>query len=253
MNVVKGHSGMNFKRHNCPICRDTITAIKPFLNNSVREEAVTSASFASRKLPEYMSHAIVRCTQCDLVYVDRPPSQEQLADNYHAADYDSSEEAEHAADSYAKAIRPVLDSLAGRMNDAPEIREPPPSLHVLRMQAFAMLSGSSPQFPPSQPHFRKDSRGYAKAFLKKPISRQRALTSSPASSRWSMFANRAIWSNLPCGCFDRVAPLWALPLTIAAGSTACWGLARRLSISNICSFFRPGRRVPCLSRAALKR
>ncbi len=121
MNLMKSYIDMTFERRACPICLDHTVQAVPHFNDSVREEAVTSASFASRKLPEYMSHAMVRCTQCDLVYVDRPPSQEQLADNYHAADYDSSEEAEHAADSYAKAIRPVLDRLAGRLNDALEI------------------------------------------------------------------------------------------------------------------------------------
>jgi SAM-dependent methyltransferase len=121
MNMMKNSIDMHFEQRTCPICRDPAAVTEPFLHNSVREEAVTSASFASRKLPEYMSHAMVRCTCCDLVFVDRPPSQEQLAENYHAADYDSSEEAEHAADSYAKAIRPVLQRLSGRMNDALEI------------------------------------------------------------------------------------------------------------------------------------
>ena len=121
MNTMKINNIMDFEPRNCPICRDPAAATVPFLRDSVRDEAVTSASFASRKLPEYMSHAMVRCMQCDLAYVDLPPSQGQLADNYHAADYDSSEEAEHAADSYIKAIRPVLDSLAGRMDDALEI------------------------------------------------------------------------------------------------------------------------------------
>jgi len=105
----------------CPICRDPSVATQPFLANSVRQDIVTASTFASRKVPEYMSHAMVRCTRCDLVFVDRPPSQQELADSYHAADYDSAEEAEHAADSYAKAIRPVLARLAGRMDDALEI------------------------------------------------------------------------------------------------------------------------------------
>jgi SAM-dependent methyltransferase len=108
-------------QRNCPICRSDAVPIKPFFENSFREEAVTAASFASRKLPEYMSHAMVQCSGCDLVFVDHPPSQEALADNYHDADYDSSEEAEHAADSYASAIAPVLKKLAGRMNNALEI------------------------------------------------------------------------------------------------------------------------------------
>lgn len=105
----------------CPICRDASVATEPFLEDSVRNERVTAASFSSRKVPEYMSHAMVRCTRCDLAYVDRPPSQQDLAASYHAADYDSAEEAEHAADSYIAAIAPVLDRLRGRMNDALEI------------------------------------------------------------------------------------------------------------------------------------
>lgn len=121
MNVDVKKAGIAREQRSCPICRDPAVLTEAFLSNSVREEAVTASSFASRKLPEYMSHAMVRCTCCDLVFVDQPPSQEELAENYHAADYDSSEEAEHAADSYAKAIRPVLQRLSGRMNDALEI------------------------------------------------------------------------------------------------------------------------------------
>ena len=121
--MIHANSKTAFEREQraCPICRDSTVATVPHFDDSFSENAVTSASFASRKLPEYMSHAMVRCTRCDLVYVDCPPTQEQLADNYHAADYDSSEEAEHAADSYAMAIRPVLAGLAGRMDDALEI------------------------------------------------------------------------------------------------------------------------------------
>ena len=105
----------------CPICRADGIATVPFLKDSVRTDSVTASSFASRKDPEYMSHAMQRCTGCDLVYVDRPPTQDDLAKSYHAADYDSAEEAEHAADSYAQAIRPVLARLAGRLDAALEI------------------------------------------------------------------------------------------------------------------------------------
>jgi SAM-dependent methyltransferase len=121
MNTHTQHAKFAREHRACPICRDAAVPAEPHFDDSFREEAVTGASFASRKLPEYMSHAMVRCTGCDLVFVDRPPSQEALADNYHDADYDSAEEAEHAADSYAAAIRPVLKQLAGRMDDALEI------------------------------------------------------------------------------------------------------------------------------------
>ncbi|MBA2936159.1 class I SAM-dependent methyltransferase [Sphingomonas sp. CGMCC 1.13654] len=61
-----------------------------------------------------MSHAMVRCRVCDLAYVDRAPSQATLAASYHEADYDSADEAEDAADAYARAIAPVLETLKGR-------------------------------------------------------------------------------------------------------------------------------------------
>lgn len=121
MNASANNADAVHALRTCPICRDPSVATRGFLKNSVRADALTGASFASRKLPEYMSHAMVQCTGCDLVFVDQPPSQEELAENYHAADYDSSEEAEHAADSYAQAIAHVVQQLSGRLNDALEI------------------------------------------------------------------------------------------------------------------------------------
>jgi SAM-dependent methyltransferase len=129
----------------CPICRDTSVPTEPHFADSFRQDDVTASSFASRKLPEYMSHAMVRCTKCDLVFVDHPPSQEALAENYHDADYDSAEEAEHAADSYTAAIKPVLAQLSGRMNDALEIGTGTAVfLARLRDAGFANLVGVEP-------------------------------------------------------------------------------------------------------------
>ncbi len=87
---------------------------EPFLSDTRDESRVSASSFASRKVPEYMSHAMVRCRNCDLAYVDRPPSVASLAASYHAADYDSAEEAEDAADAYADALGTVLGQLKGR-------------------------------------------------------------------------------------------------------------------------------------------
>lgn len=98
----------------CPICSAGADQSEPFLSDSRDESLLSSSSFASRKVPEFMSHAMVRCLRCDLAYVDRPPSVEDLAANYHSADYDSAEEAEDAADAYARAIAPVLARLPRR-------------------------------------------------------------------------------------------------------------------------------------------
>ncbi len=76
-------------------------------------------SFASRKAPEYLCYQMVQCPRCDLVYVDRPPSQNALAEVYHAAEYDSSEEAADAALAYAGIVGPVMKGR--RIKDALEI------------------------------------------------------------------------------------------------------------------------------------
>nr|MBA4770280.1 class I SAM-dependent methyltransferase [Sphingobium sp.] len=98
----------------CPLCGAGADQADPFLADSRDESRLSASSFASRKVPEYMSHAMVCCRACDLAYVDRPPSVESLAASYHAADYDSADEAEDAADAYARALSPVLEKLKGR-------------------------------------------------------------------------------------------------------------------------------------------
>ena len=100
-------------RH-CPLCGAGPEQAEPFLSDTRDESRVSASSFASRKVPEYMSHAMVRCRSCDLAYVDRPPTVASLAASYHEADYDSAEEAEDAADAYAHALKPVLERMKGR-------------------------------------------------------------------------------------------------------------------------------------------
>lgn len=98
----------------CPVCGAGADQSEPFLSDTRDESQMSASSFASRKIPEFMSHAMVRCCACDLAYVDRPPSVAELAASYHTADYDSAEEAEDAADAYARAIGPVLARLSER-------------------------------------------------------------------------------------------------------------------------------------------
>ena len=67
-----------------------------------------------------MRHQLLRCMTCDLVYVDEPPHADELANAYHCAEYDSSEEARDAAMAYISAIQQTLNSLK-QHNDALEI------------------------------------------------------------------------------------------------------------------------------------
>jgi SAM-dependent methyltransferase len=105
---------ISFAPRPCPLCGASADRAAPFLTDSRDESRLTDFSFSSRKTPEYMSHAMVECPDCDLAYVDRPPVADALAENYHRADYDSAREAEDAADAYARALSPVLAKLARR-------------------------------------------------------------------------------------------------------------------------------------------
>ena len=57
---------------------------------------------------------MVRCPVCDLVYADKPPAGDVLAESYRSASYDSSEEAADAAEAYAMAIQKPLRRLRSR-------------------------------------------------------------------------------------------------------------------------------------------
>jgi SAM-dependent methyltransferase len=104
---------MNNLRH-CPICNASPEGAAVFVDETVDMDRMNSFSFSSRKEPEYMSHKMVRCPGCDLVYVVKPPRQDELARAYHQADYDSSEEADDAAKAYIKATGPILERLTRR-------------------------------------------------------------------------------------------------------------------------------------------
>ena len=104
---------MTPSRH-CPVCDTSPDRAIVFVQESIDRSKLTQFSFASRKVPEYMSHRLVRCPTCDLVYVDRPPGEDELAHAYHVADYDSAEEANDAASAYIRAIAPTLAQLKRR-------------------------------------------------------------------------------------------------------------------------------------------
>ena len=98
----------------CPVCDTPSQGATLFLEENFDQTKLSGFSYASRKEPEYMCHRLVRCTVCDLVYVDNPPKQEELADAYHMAEYDTSEEADDAASAYMRAIGPILTHLPQR-------------------------------------------------------------------------------------------------------------------------------------------
>jgi SAM-dependent methyltransferase len=101
-------------RRDCPVCAAPSAQAPVFLERSFDASKLSPLSFASRKPPEFMSHRMVRCPVCDLVYADEPLDQDVLARAYHTAEFDSAEEASDAADAYAGAMAPLLAALPGR-------------------------------------------------------------------------------------------------------------------------------------------
>lgn len=99
------------KSRPCPVCYTSSEQTEPFIEKNIDPKRISGFSFASRKTPEYMCHKMVRCQVCDLVYANEPPAVEELAQAYHSASYDSTEEATDAAKSYALAIKPVLKKM----------------------------------------------------------------------------------------------------------------------------------------------
>ncbi len=95
----------------CPVCGDSSSNARRFLDERIDPSRLNEFSFASRKEPEFFNYSMVQCTNCDLVFVDRPPSQQALHQAYHQADYDSSEEANDAAAAYLRELAPVIARL----------------------------------------------------------------------------------------------------------------------------------------------
>lgn len=100
----------------CPVCGASADKAVEYLRENIDESKVSRYSFASRKVPEYMSNHMVLCRVCDLVYADRPPTQEELAEAYHEASYDSSEEANDAAKAYIRAFHQFLPTGPGEIS-----------------------------------------------------------------------------------------------------------------------------------------
>lgn len=128
----------------CPVCHNGSEKAKLFIEKNIDSAKLSGFSFASRKEPEYMCHRLVLCPNCDLVYADQPPGEDELAQAYHVADYDSSEEANDAASSYIRAIRPMLGALARRQSALEIGTGTGIFLECLSREGFTKLVGVEP-------------------------------------------------------------------------------------------------------------
>lgn len=128
----------------CPVCHAGADQASLFLENSIDPAKLSAFSFSSRKAPEYMSHRLVRCAVCDLVYADQPPDAEELAHAYHQADYDSSEEANDAAMAYSLAAQPSFFKLKQRHSALEIGTGTGVFLDCLKSEGFTQLVGVEP-------------------------------------------------------------------------------------------------------------
>lgn len=91
-----------------------------------------------------MSHRLMQCQACDLVYVDAPPAAGELAQAYHEADYDSSEEADDAAAAYIGAAQSALSALRQRKSALEIGTGTAVFLERLKAEGFETLIGIEP-------------------------------------------------------------------------------------------------------------
>jgi SAM-dependent methyltransferase len=95
----------------CPVCGATegIELAPARIDETLLDEY----AFASRKFPEYMHHRLVECPVCDLAYANPVLDLGGIAAAYHAAAFDSKQEALCASRTYAALVRQLLPRLPG--------------------------------------------------------------------------------------------------------------------------------------------
>ena len=97
----------------CPLCGDTQSAVL-FAEARIDSCKLDSFAFASRKLPEYMHHRLLLCRACDMVFASPVPDVTELRSAYEAAAFDSQTEAQFAARTYARLLRPYFARLPNK-------------------------------------------------------------------------------------------------------------------------------------------
>ncbi len=105
---------MDLLDRSCPICRAS-SAERVLFPAKVDGKELDAYAFASRKAPEYLHYRLLQCRACDTLYASPAPSAETLAREYERAAYDSDDEANFAAETYARHLaRYVLPTLGPR-------------------------------------------------------------------------------------------------------------------------------------------
>jgi SAM-dependent methyltransferase len=114
----RGPTAMRMDLRPCPICKLTDRSAL-VAESTVDYDRLGDFAFASRKVPEYMHHRLLRCDRCDLLYCSPIPNAGRLAQEYEAAAFDSGPEARCAANTYGKSlswIQKTLPDLDGALD-----------------------------------------------------------------------------------------------------------------------------------------
>jgi SAM-dependent methyltransferase len=103
----------HLRERNCPVCGsgDSSDVAWPA---RIDEQKLGDFAFASRKLPEYMHMRLVKCPICSVIYASPALTTDFLAKAYREASYDSSQEANYAARTYAGQLGRILSALGDR-------------------------------------------------------------------------------------------------------------------------------------------
>lgn len=128
----------------CPTCSTPSAEAPVFLAANLDPKRLSKFSYASRKVPEFMNYEFVRCLGCHLVYVREPPTRDELSRAYHAADYDSAEEATSAAEAYITSLRSVIAALPCKYAALEIGTGTGAFLELLEREGFAKLVGIEP-------------------------------------------------------------------------------------------------------------
>lgn len=97
-------------KRSCPVCNSSDDSNIIYKEN-IDTLKLDQLAFASRKIPEFMNLRLVCCPTCDLLYAPLVPEQESLQNAYETTDYDSNEEANLAANTYAKWLPKIISTL----------------------------------------------------------------------------------------------------------------------------------------------
>src|SRR5665213_976202 len=133
----------------CPICSSRDQS-KVYAEKNYNLDTLDRYAFASRKIPENMHYRLVECPSCDTLYANPLPSLKLLAQSYHEAAFDSSEEAHFAARTYAKHLPAIMKTIPNCQGAIDIGTGDGAFLEELLKKGFTKVAGVEPSKAPIQ-------------------------------------------------------------------------------------------------------